>query len=57
MVIRKTSAHIQIKINMLNPSQEFPAPTEAKNQDLKEIDVLYTFKIILDSQNSENWFI
>ena len=57
MGVSKTSDHIQIKIKMLNLSQEPPAPTKAPNQDLKDIDVLYTFKIILDSWNSEHWFI
>ena len=47
------SEHIKIKIKMPNPSQDSPAPTIAPNQDLKDIDVLYTFKIKIESQNSE----
>ena len=31
----KTSDHIQIKIKMLNPSQEPPASSKAQNQGLK----------------------
>ena len=57
LVVSKTSARIRIKIKMLNPNQEPPAPTKAPNQDFKDIYVLYAFKIILDSQNSEHWFI
>ena len=34
---------------MPNPSQEPPAP----NEDLKDMDVLCTFKIKIESQNSE----
>ena len=49
MVVSKTSDHIQIKINMPNPSQEPPAPNKAPNQDLKDIDVLFTFKIKIES--------
>ena len=57
LVVLKTSDHIQIKVKMLSPSQEPPAPTKTLNQDLKDMDDLCTFKIILDSQNSEHWFI
>ena len=38
---------------MQNPSQEPPAPTKAPNQDLKDMDVLCTFKIKIESQNLE----
>ena len=37
----KTSENIHIKIQMPNPSQDPPAP----NQDLKDMDVLCSFKI------------
>ena len=43
--VSKTSDHIQINIKMLNPSEEPTAPTKAVNQDLKDMDVLCTFKI------------
>ena len=49
----KTSDYIQIKIKMRNPSQEPPAPTKAPYQDLKDMDVLCTFKIKIESQNLE----
>ena len=45
----KTSEHIQITIKMLNPSQEPPAPTKTPHQDLKDIDVLCTLKIKIES--------
>ena len=47
----KTSDNIQIKIRMSNPSQEPPAPTKAPNQDLKDMDVLCTFKIKIENWN------
>ena len=45
MGISKTSDHIQIKIKMPNLSQEAPASSKVPNEDLKDIDVLCTFKI------------
>ena len=54
MGVSKTSDHIQIKIEMQNPGQELLAPIKAPNQDLKDMDVLCSFKINIDSQNSEN---
>ena len=53
MVVSKTSDHIQIMINIQHSSQEPPASSEAPNKDLKDIDVLCTFKIKIDSQNLE----
>ena len=53
MGVSKISDHIKIKIKMPNPSQEPPASPKALNQDLKDIDLLCTFKIIIESQNSE----
>ena len=44
----------QIKINMPNPSQERPASSKAPNEDLKDMDVLCTFKIKIQSQNSDH---
>ena len=55
MVVSKTNDHIQIKIKMPNPSQEPPVPTKAQSHDLKDMDVLCTFKIKIKSQNSEFW--
>ena len=54
MDISKTSYHIQFKIKMPNPFQEPPASSKAPNQDLKDMDVLCTFKITIESQNSES---
>ena len=49
--ISKTSDHIHIKIKMPNPSQEPPVSSKAPNEDLKDMDVLCTFKIEMESQN------
>ena len=54
MGIPKTSDHIQIKIQMPNPNQEPPASSEIPNQDLKDIDVLCTFKMKIESQKSDH---
>ena len=51
MGVSKTNDHIWIKIKMPNPSQEPPASSKTPNDDLKNMDVLCTFKINLDSQN------
>ena len=53
MDVSKTSDHIHIKIKMPNPSQEASAPTIAQNQNLKDLDVLCTFKIKKERQNLE----
>ena len=45
MCVPQTSDHIQINIRMPNPSQEPPASSKAPNEDLKDMDVLCTFKI------------
>ena len=45
--------YIQIKIKMPNPRQEPPGSSKAPNQDLKDMDVLYTLKIKIESQNLE----
>ena len=57
MVISKISDHIQIKIKMPNPSQEPPASPKAPNEDIKDMDVLCTFKIKIESQNSNHGYI
>merc|ERR1711954_441966 len=49
----KTSDHIQIKIKMPNPNQEPPASSQAQNDDLQDMDVLCTFKIKIESRNSD----
>ena len=53
----KTSDHIQIKIKMPNSSQEPPASSKAPNKDFKDMDVLCTFKIKIESQNSDHGYI
>merc|ERR1711954_448753 len=53
MDISKTIDHIHLKIKIPNPIQEPPASSKAPNQDLKDMDVLCTFKIKIESQNLE----
>jgi len=53
MSVPKTNDHIQINIRMPNPSQKPPASSKAPNEDLKDMDVLCTFKIKIESQNWE----
>ena len=50
----KTRDHIQIKIKIQYPSQEPPASSKAPNEDLKDMDVLCTFKIKTESQNLDH---
>ena len=50
----KTGHLIQIKIMMPNPSQEPLVSSEAPNENLKDIDVLCTFKIKIESQNLDH---
>ena len=57
MGILKISDHIQIKIKMPNPSQEPPASSKAPHEDLKDNDVLCTFKIKIEGQNLHHGFI
>ena len=45
----KTSDYIEIQIKMPNHSQETQASFRAPNEDLKDIDVLCTFKIKTES--------
>ena len=42
---------------MPKPSQEPPASSKAPNEDLKDMDVLCTFKIKIESQKSANGYI
>ena len=53
MGVSKTNDHIKIKIKMPNPSQELQASSKAPNQDLKDMEVLCSFKIDSESQNSD----
>ena len=52
MGVSKTSDHMQIKTKIQNLSQE-PSPNQSPNQGLKDMDVLCTFKIKIESQNFE----
>ena len=49
-----TSDHIYIKIKIPTANQEHPASLILPNQDLKDMDVLYTFKIKMENQKSEH---
>ena len=49
MGVPQTSDHIQINIRMLNPIQKLPAPSKTPNQDNKDMDVLWTYKIKIES--------
>ena len=51
--VSKTSNHIQIKIKIPTLSQKPPASSKAPYQDLKDMDVLCTFKIKIESKNLE----
>merc|ERR1712081_156784 len=53
MDVSKTSDPIRIKIKMPNPSQEPSESSKPPNEDLKNMDVLCTFKIKIESQNSK----
>ena len=57
MGISKTSDRIKNKIKMPNPNQESPASSKAPNEDLQDMDVLCTFKIKRESQNSNHGYI
>ena len=57
MGVLETSDHIQIKIKMLNSSQENPVSSKVQNEDLKNMDILCTFKIKAESQNFDHWCI
>ena len=39
---------------MPNPSQELPASSKTPNDDLKDMDVLCTFKVKIESQNLDH---
>ena len=54
MGISKIIYQDQIEINMPNPTQKPPASSKAQNEDLKDMDVLCTFKIKIDSHNLDH---
>ena len=49
-----TSDHVKINIRMQNPCQEPTMSSKAQNVDLKDMDVLCTFKIQIESPNLDN---
>ena len=53
MGITKTCDYIHVMIKMPNPSQEHSMSSKAANEDSKDMDVLCTFKINIESQNLE----
>merc|ERR1711954_205812 len=55
--VSKTSDYIQIKIKMPNPSQEPPVSSKAQNEGLKDMDVLCTFKIKIESKNLDHGYM
>ena len=57
MVVSKTIDHVQIKIKLLNSSQEPPASSKDPNEDLKDMDVFCTFKIEKESLNLDYGYI
>ena len=57
MGVTKTSDHIQVKMKMPNPSQELPASSKSPYQDLKDKEVLCTFKIKIESLDSDHGYI
>ena len=54
MGVSKTSNYFRIKIKKPNSSQEPPASSKAPNDDLKDMEVICTFKIKTESKNLEH---
>ena len=54
MGVSKTDDHIQIMIKMPKPNHEHPTPFKAPGRDLKEMIIICTFKIKIESLNFEN---
>ena len=54
MAVSKTNDHNYIKIQIPNFSQEPPVSSKSPNEDLKDMDVLCTFKIKIESQNLDH---
>ena len=53
MGVSKISDYIQVMIKRSKLSQEPPASSQAQNQEWKDMEVLCTFKIKIESLNSE----
>ena len=54
MGVSKASDYIKINIKMSNPSQTPPVSSKAQNQDLKNLNVPFIFKVKIESQNLEH---
>ena len=57
MGLSKISDHIKIKIKMPKPNQQLVASSEAPNEDLKDMNILCTFKIKMEGQNLDHGYI
>ena len=57
MGVSQTSDHVQIKVKMPSPPQQPPVFSKAPNEDLKDMDVLCTFKIKIESKKSDHGYI
>ena len=57
MVVSNTSDHIQIKIKMPNSNQKPSSILQTLNQDLKDMDVLCTFKAKGLTQDLEHGYV
>ena len=49
--------HIQFNVKRQNSSQEPPASFKAPHEDLKDMDVLCTFKMKIESKNLDHGYI
>ena len=54
IVINVIVYHYVLKCKMQNLHQDPPASSKAQNEDLKDMNVLCTFKIKLESQNLDD---
>merc|ERR1711954_282554 len=52
--VAKTSDHIQIYIKISYPSQKPSVSSKVTNENLNDMDVLFTFQRKIESQNSEH---
>ena len=55
--VPNTSDHIKIKIKIPNSHLQPPASSRAPNQELNDMDVLWIFKIKIESPNSDHGYI
>ena len=54
MDVPRTIDNIQIMIKMPNPFQKPPASSKTPNEEFKVMDIFYTFKIKIWSQNLDH---